>query len=397
MNTGAFAICFACWMCYSILLAHLVNVGEFSWSAAQMGSLMAVPLLTGSLARLPLGVLTDKYGGRIVFTGLMAISAIPMFLVSRAQNYSDFWWAGLGFGFTGGSFAVGMAYSSLWFPKDKQGMALGIFGLGNIGAALNSLLAPWLLKSLPDWRTLPRIYAVALLATAALFYVFTTPKRVDVSLERSLFQRLAPLKALRVWRFGLYYVLVFGAFVGLINWLPVYYGNVYKLNLAVVGSLTGLFVIPAALFRALGGWLSDRWGARAVMYRILTICMIGFSVLSLPPSRLSAPFFTMIIVLMGVMMGIGMGAVYKHIPDYFPAHVGVVGGMVSVMGGLGAFFCSKIFGRLLEWSGLWTSCWVFLALLSGVCLAWMHIVVKRMKTTPPGERTPSLDKLEAVS
>lgn len=378
-NTAAFTVCFACWMCYSILLAHLVNAGEFNWSAAQIGSLMAVPLLTGSLVRLPLGVLTDKYGGRIVFTLLMVLSAIPMYLVSRAQSYADFWWAGLGFGLTGGSFAVGVAYSSVWFPRDKQGAALGIFGLGNMGAALTSLFAPLLLKSLPDWRALPKIYAGLLLLTAVIFYFFTTPKKIEASLERSLLQRLAPLKVVRVWRFGLYYILVFGAFVGLINWLPSYYGNVYKFNLAEVGSLTSLFVIPAGLFRAFGGWLSDRWGARSVMYRILMTCVIGFSLLTLPTSSMPAPLLTVIVVLIGAAMGIGMGAVYKHIPDYFPTQVGVVGGMVGVMGGLGGYFCSKIFGFLLEWSNLWTSCWAFLALLSGVCLGWMHLVIKRMK------------------
>jgi MFS transporter, NNP family, nitrate/nitrite transporter len=380
MNTIAFTICFACWMAYSILIAHLVKIGAFDWDAAQIGTLLAIPVLTGSLTRLPLGMLTDMFGGRVVFSALMLVSAVPMYLVSHAQSYHDFWWAGLGFGLTGASFAVGIAYTSAWFPKQQQGTVLGIFGAGNIGAAVTTLGAPILLHYFDSWRTLPKIYAALLVVMAISFFVLTHPKKAEESEKKNLKQRIIPLRNVRVWRFGLYYFLVFGGFVAMTSWLPVYYINVYELNLVTVGILTSAFVLPAGLIRAVGGWLSDRWGARKVMYWVLGSCALGCSALILPRSLGMSPWlFIPIVFVIGIAMGIGSAAVYKHIPDYFPNEVGVVGGMVGVLGGLGGYFCPKVFGLLLDLAGAWTTCWIFLAVISMVSLAWMHSVVTHMK------------------
>ncbi|MDP3921159.1 MAG: nitrate/nitrite transporter [Candidatus Omnitrophota bacterium] len=378
MNTVAFTVCFACWMTYSILIAHLVSLGEFEWSATQIGALIAIPVLTGSLMRLPLGLLTDIFGGRIVYFVLMLFAAVPMYFVGEAKSYQDFWIAGLGFGVTGASFAVGIAYTSVWFSKERQGTALGIFGAGNAGAALTTLGAPILLRWLPDWRILPKMYAAALVLTAIVFWFLTHTKK-SVSGERlSIAQRLAPLRKVRVWRFGLYYVLVFGAFVALTGWLPVYYINVYKLDLVKVGLLSSIFVLPSGLVRALGGWLSDKFGARKIMYWVLGTCLTASSILILPPTLLNVAVFTGLVFMIGIAMGIGKAAVYKFIPDYFPTEIGIVGGLVGVLGGLGGFFCPKLFGIFLEGTGVWTTCWVFLAALSAVCLFWLRHTVRQI-------------------
>lgn len=419
MNTVAFMICFACWMTYSILITYLVKSQVFNWTPAQIGTLVAVPVLTGALLRLPVGTLTDIFGGRIVFTVLMLLAAVPMFLVSQAETYRDFWWAGLGFGISGASFAVGIAYTSVWFPKEKQGTALGIFGAGNAGAAITTLGAPVLLKHLEHWQTLPKIYAAALVITAVIFWFFTYPKKVESGPRKTFSQRLAPLQHVRVWRFGLYYFLVFGAFVALTGWLPVYYLNVYDLDLVMVGILSSFFVLPSGLIRALGGWMSDKWGARAVMYWVLAICFAGSLLLIVPngelltkgaqmvngkfaaaapqsiPVGMGVAGFTAIVFVIGIAMGIGKAAVYKHIPDYFPAEVGIVGGLVGVIGGLGGYFCPKIFGALLQWTGVWTTCWMFLALLSFVCLVWMHAVIKKMMVAKNPEWARALEELES--
>jgi len=439
-----------------------VNTGQFEWSAAQIGALVAVPVLTGSILRLPMGILTDMFGGRIVYGLLMLVSAIPMYWVSRAETYMDFWWAGLGFGLTGASFAVGIAYTSIWFKKGKQGTALGIFGVGNTGAAMTTLFAPILLSVLSDWRMLPKIYSLSLVVMAILFFVFTHSKKVGLKERKTLKQRLLPLKNIRVWRFGLYYFFVFGSFVALTGWLPIYYINVYELNLITVGILATVFVLPSGLIRAVGGWMSDHWGARKIMYWILSIGFLGCLLLTIPNAELiskgegvrsqvgspeskatvaqvaddfiqlqyktrdgsiekikqslvtktqnqkrwqqskvevgeevvlgeliargytkyslgfSCTIFTIIVFVVGISMGIGMAAVYRHIPDYFPDEVGVVGGIVGVIGGLGGYFCPKIFGLLLDWTGIWTTCWMFLSLVAIICLVWMHIVVRRM-------------------
>jgi NNP family nitrate/nitrite transporter-like MFS transporter len=241
-----------------------------------MGWLMGIPVLSGALMRLPLGAWTDKYGGRIVFSLLLLVASGGMFTMSLADSYSHFLLASLGFGLAGASFAIGIAYTSVWFPRKRQGLALGIFGVGNAGAAATALGAPILLGILTDhganlegWRTLPQLYALALLVTAVLFFLLTRNKAVDHARHRTTLQQLAPLKHLQVWRFGLYYFLVFGGFVALSQWLVPYYTNVYAMSV--------------------GGWMSDKWGARPVMYWILGITLGAAALNIAPPMDIYTP------------------------------------------------------------------------------------------------------------
>ncbi|MCC6476891.1 NarK/NasA family nitrate transporter [bacterium] len=480
LNTVAFTVCFAGWMMNGVLITFLVDNDVFTWDKAQMGWLIGIPVLTGAVMRLPVGVLTDKYGGRRVYTILMLVSAVPMYLTSMANEYYQFLVASLGFGLSGASFAVGIAYTSVWFPKGRQGTALGIFGVGNAGAALTSLGAPTLLRYLTDggtnldaWRTLPKIYALALVIMAAIFYSLTFEKRTaHSSSSLSIKQRLEPLKYIRVWRFGLYYFLVFGAFVALAQWLIPYYVNVYSMSVATAGMMAAIFSLPSGVTRALGGVISDKFGARRVMYWVLGSCLAGCALLCVPRMDIESPgpgvvsaragtvtfvndtlirvdqreyairseptswqahrdntvlvfpssefwhepvvnigdqvvkkqllargithlffqanvwVFTFILLLVGFMMGMGMAAVYRHIPDYYPEQIGVVGGVVGVVGGLGGFFCPILFGYMLKWTGIWTTSWIFLAALSFACLIWMHFVVQKMMR----EQAPTLMK-----
>ncbi|MGL1887164.1 MAG: MFS transporter, partial [Reichenbachiella sp.] len=463
INTLAFTLCFAAWMLNGVLVTFLVDNQVFDWTPIQIGWLIGIPVLTGALFRLPAGILTDKFGGKPVYTSLLLICAVPMFLLSYADDFWSYAFCSLGFGMAGTSFAVGIAYSSIWFPKERQGTALGIFGAGNVGAAITTMVGPKLLNFLTDekihlegWRTMPQIYAAFLVLMAILFFIFTENKKPATS-SKTLSGMLKPLKSIRVWRFGLYYFLVFGCFVAFAGWLMPYYTNVYKLDLITAGILASCFSLPSAITRAFGGWLSDKVGARNVMYWVLGASLILSTTLILPKMDIYAAgkgiiakksgtvtevtdeyvaidgqkylvkkkgdklnkvedefhfwpvketwqeitvakgdlikkkellavgkthiyfqaslwVFTIIIILIGSLWGIGMAAVYKHIPDYFPEEVGVVGGMVGVLGGLGGFICPIVFGYLLEVTGLWSSCWILMLILSGVCLIWMHRV-----------------------
>jgi NNP family nitrate/nitrite transporter-like MFS transporter len=296
MNTLAFLVCFACWVMYGVLITFLVDNGLYSFDAGQVGLLIGTPVLTGSILRLPLGVLTDKFGGRIMFIAVMLISAIAMYSVSFANSFTGFLLAGLGFGLAGASFAVGVAYTSAWFPISKQGTALGIFGAGNTGAALTSVFAPMILmqltgnlQNLDNWRMLPKLYAGLLVAMTVLFFFFTHSKKLEAGKGKSLKERLSPLREVRVWRFGLYYFLVFGAFVALSQWLIPYYVNVYGMSLATAGLLAAAFSLPAGIVRSIGGWMADRWGARRVMYAVLSGCAIFAVLLSIPRLDLESP------------------------------------------------------------------------------------------------------------
>ena len=476
MSTFAFVVCFAAWMMNGVLITFLVDNGVHSWGPSEMGWLIGIPVLSGSVFRLPLGVATDKWGGRIVFGSLLLLSAAPMYLVSSCNSYWQFFAASFGFGFCGTSFAVGIAYTSVWFPMRQQGTALGIFGAGNAGAALTSMGAPhvlnWLTnhgENMEGWRQLPKIYAALLLITGLVFLLTTRKRLPPGSANKTLSQRLQPLKNIRVWRFGLYYFFVFGGFVALAQWLVPYYVNAYGTSVALAGALAACNSLPSGVIRAIGGWMSDKFGARSVMYWVLGLSLVCCVLLIIPQMDIRSPgsgvmataagevltvspekivlkskigkevtyrlkqktaelvseeermmgllvlprstswqepvveagakvkkkellargvtqiffqaniwVFTILSLILGAVMGIGKAAVYKHIPDYFPADVGVVGGIVGVLGGLGGFVCPVIFGYLLQGTGLWTSCWMFFVVLIVICLTWMYQVIQSM-------------------
>jgi len=296
MNTLAFTVCFMVWMMNGVLITFLVDNRVLPLDKAQVGWLLGIPVLTGSLIRLPLGVLTDKYGGRIVYTLLMLIAAVPTYLLSYCGSYNDLLLASLGFGLTGGSFAVGIAYTSVWFGKNRQGTALGIFGAGNAGSALTSLLGPSILRWLTDagqnlegWKNFPKIYAAILVVMAVLFYIFTHDRKVQQDARMGLKERLKPLKHVRVWRFGLYYFFVFGGFVALAQWLIPYYVGGYGMSLAMAGFMATIFNLPSGVIRALGGYLSDKYGARAVMYWVFGTALLCCVLLCVPRMDIQSP------------------------------------------------------------------------------------------------------------
>jgi len=462
LNTLAFTVCFACWTLNGVLVTFLVDNGIFKWSVVQVGWLLGIPILTGSVMRLPIGILTDKYGGKYVFSFLLLLCSIPLFLLPFADSFFMFAVLSFLFGMVGTSFAVGIGFTSIWYPKEWQGRALGIFGMGNAGAAITTFVAPSLLNqfSVADpqngWKLLPIIYGFALVIIGIIFLIFTKNKRIE-NHTKTVSQMLGSLKSVRVWRFGAYYFLVFGCFVAYSQWLLPNFMNVYQTSLVMGGLFATMFSLPSGVIRAFGGFLSDKFGARKVMYWVLSSSVILSALLMVPkmdittagpgvlatkkgvvtevspanirvgdkdfpvnvkvekpkentifPSKNSWQevvvnqnqdvkkkellakgiteihfsanmwVYLVLVILIGISWGIGKAAVYKHIPDYFPTEVGVVGGMVGMIGGLGGFFGPIIFGYLLTSTGIWSSSWIFILLFSAICLIWMHITVTKM-------------------
>ncbi len=295
LNTLAFTVCFAAWMLNGVLVTFLVDNGVFKWGPVEIGWLLGIPILTGSIFRLPIGILTDKYGGKWVFGILLLVCAIPMYFLSYANSFAGFALMSVGYGLTGTGFAVGIAYTSVWYPKNWQGRALGIFGAGNAGAALTTLLAPTILNNLTNhgsdidkWRTLPQLYSLILVVMGILFLLFTTNKKPEQT-NKTMVATLASLKNVRVWRFGLYYFLVFGCFVAFSQWLVPYFVNVYAASLVTAGLFAALFSFPSGVIRALGGWMSDKLGARKVMYWVLGLSVFISFLLIIPKMEISSP------------------------------------------------------------------------------------------------------------
>ena len=284
MNTIAFAFNFAVWTMFSIIGLKIKQ--ELGLSDTQFGVLVATPILTGSLTRLPLGILTDYFGGRIVFFIQMILVAFATYSLAFATLYWHYILAGLFIGLAGGSFAIGIAYTSSWFEKDKQGTAMGIFGAGNAGAAITNLVAPMIVVA-AGWKMVPTVYSIAMASMAVLFWLFTydDPKqqaRKKAGTHKSIKDQLAPLKELRVWRFGLYYYFVFGGFVALALWLPKYYMGEYGLDLKTASFITMIFTLPSGLIRAAGGYASDKIGARAVNWWVFWFAASCLFLLSYP-------------------------------------------------------------------------------------------------------------------
>jgi Nitrate/nitrite transporter len=393
-STFAFTVCFAVWTIFSIIGVALKE--ELSLTEVQFGLLVGTPVLTGSLVRVVLGVWTDRYGGRLVYTLTMIAAAASTALLAFAQSYEQLLLAALGVGIAGGSFAVGVAYVSRFYASNRQGTALGIFGVGNVGSSVTKFLAPFVMLSW-GWQSVALVWAGVLALTALIFWCTApedpAPARSQAR-ARSWSEEFGPLKDIRVWRFALYYFFAFGAFVALTLWLPRYLIGVYGFDIAAAGMVAALYSIPASIFRAFGGTLSDKVGARAVLYWTFGISAVATLILAIPAGRylvqgidgpvtfafaLAPPVFIVITFVLGFAMSLGKAAVYKHIPTYYPDSVGVVGGLVGMIGGLGGFILPLLFGYLNDVTGMWTSCFMALFVLVVTLLAWMHVTVRRIE------------------
>jgi len=417
MSTLAFTVCFAVWTIFSIIGVQIKK--DLGLTDTQFGLLLGTPILTGSLIRLILGIWADQYGGRVVLAGVMLAAAVATWLLTFAYDYPTFLLAALGVGIAGGSFAVGVAYVSRWYDQDRQGTALGIFGAGNVGAAVTKFLAPFIMVAW-GWKSVADIWAAALVVMAAVFWL-TTKDDPELAARRKAGTRpeplsamLEPLRNIQVWRFALYYFFVFGGFVALALWLPRYLIGVYGLDIVTAGMLAAVYSVPASLFRIYGGVLSDRFGARRVMYWTFGVSAVACFVLAYPPTRyivqgIQGPIsftletglvpFTALVFVLGFFMSLGKAAVYKHIPVYYPGRVGAVGGVVGLVGGLGGFVLPIAFGLLNDLTGLWTSCFMLLFLVVAVSLVWMHVSIRAMEREKAGEalaRLPELPEMQPI-
>ena len=403
MSTIDFTVMFAVWLMFGILGIEIQK--ELGLSDVELSWVSAVAVLNGSLWRLPAGILADRIGGRKVTIFMLATTAIPAYFISTAHSYG--WLLVLAFlvGFAGNLFSVGIAWNAAWFGRQRQGFALGLFGAGNVGASVTKFIGPPLIAGTTGmtfafgiqggWRLVPVIYAVLLVLLAVLTWLVVPHHDRLAGQSKPIREMLVPLKHVRVWRFSLYYVAVFGAYVALSAWLPKYYVDNFKVDLYTAALLTATFIFPASLLRPLGGWISDRIGARKVMYLCFTVMLATTGILMMPNGHIvivhpdgsqtqhleyaiNVWWFAILVFLLGCAMGVGKAGVYKHIPEYFPDNVGSVGGLVGMLGGLGGFVLPPLFAYTKLWSGFPSSTFFVLFILTGICLAWMHVTIVRM-------------------
>ncbi|MEX3981298.1 nitrate/nitrite transporter [Paraburkholderia sp. EG287A] len=385
-STFAFTICFAVWMMFAILGIPLKK--QLHLTDTEFGLIAAMPVLTGSLARVPLGIWTDRFGGRIVFFITMLVTVVPIWLVSYATQLWQFLTLGLFVGFAGASFSVGTPYVARWFPKSRQGLAMGIFGAGNSGAALNKFVAPVLIVAAGTWTIVPKVYAVAMLATALLFWMFSASNPAHrVPGKESVADQLRVLADPRVLRYAQYYSVVFGGYVGLSLWMPQYYVNQYGFDIEHAAFLAACFSLPGGVLRAVGGWLSDRYGAYRTTWAVMWVALACFFLLSYPPTDFTIhsahgpiglhistgpAFYTVLMFVVGIAMAVGKASVFKFIGDEYTDNIGAVSGIVGLAGGLAGFVLPILFGLLVDLTGVRTTCFMLMFGATLVSLLFMH-------------------------
>jgi MFS transporter, NNP family, nitrate/nitrite transporter len=400
MSTVSFTVCFAVWMMFAVIgipIKKMLGLNE-----TQFGLLAATPVLTGSLIRLPLGMWTDRFGGRIVFFILMLCTVIPIWLIGEASAYWHFLVLGLFVGLAGGSFSVGIAYCARWFDKKHQGFAMGIFGAGNSGAALNKFVAPAILVAF-GWAMVPRVYAAAMLVTALAFWFlsYTDPGHADGG-EVKLQEQLKALKDPNVWKLCQYYSIVFGGYVALSLWMTKYYITEYGFGIEVAALLAACFSLPGGVLRAVGGWMSDRWGAHPVTWWVLLFSWACLFFLSYPQTDLvirtatgeirfhvglNPWMFTVLMFLMGIAWAFGKASVFKYISDEYTHNIGVVSGIVGLIGALGGFLLPIMFGAMVDLTGVNSSIFMLMwgvTLVSLVWMYWTEIVPQRARAATQG-------------
>lgn len=393
MNTVAFTACFAVWVMFSIIgipIKELLDLNQ-----TQFGLLVATPILTGSLLRLPLGMMTDKFGGKPVYFGLLVSIIIPLWFIASATEFWHFLVLGLFVGAAGASFSVGIAYTARWFEKKKQGFAMGIFGAGNAGAALTKFVAPTLVVAY-GWEAVPKVYAVMMAIVAVLFFFFTyTDTDHHVSKNITVRDQLQVLKDPKVWKYCQYYSLVFGGFVGLSLWMTKYYVSEYGHGIQTAALLAAIFVLPSGVIRALGGWLSDRYGAHTVTWWVMWVSLGCLFFMAYPQTDLVITtvkgetiamhvglnewVFTALLFVVGIAWGFGKASVFKYLSDEYPENIGVVSGIVGLAGGMGGFLLPIMFGALLDYTGVNSTAFMLLFGITLVSLIWMHYSGERAK------------------
>jgi NNP family nitrate/nitrite transporter-like MFS transporter len=361
LSTLAFAIAFAVWGMIAPMAKTFQT--QLGITEKQAWFLIAAPVLLGSVGRIPMGMLADRFGGRIVFGALLMFLAIPAIMLSLAKSYTDFLVWGLLLGVAGTSFSIGVAFASKWFPPQKQGLALGIYGAGNVGQSIALFGVP-LLAGMWGWQNTYRLFGLVALLWGIVFLAFArnAPVRVAPKSFGEMFRVLAtePLS----WLLSLFYFVTFGGFVALSIGLPKLLQEIFHLTKEDAGLRVAGFVVVATAMRPIGGWLSDRFGGANVLMWVFAaagVLALGLTIEHIVPFSIGA---------LGVAaaIGAGNGAVFKLVPQYFPKDVGTVTGLVGAMGGLGGFFPPIVLGYIKTYTGVYDLGFILLTAFCFACL-----------------------------
>jgi MFS transporter, NNP family, nitrate/nitrite transporter len=368
LSTSAFAASFAVWGLIGALAPTFAQA--YGLSAKAKSLMIAIPVLLGALGRIPAGMLADRFGGRHVFAALLVLSAVPAIFIGFSNSYSALIVLGLFLGIAGSTFPVGVGFTSKWFTADQQGTALGIYGMGNIGQSVAVFGAPVLAIALGSWRPVFFIFTAVSIVWGLVFFL-TARDAASPTKPKTMADNLGVLRREPLaWILSLFYFLTFGGFVAFSIYLPTLLKDNFKLSAADAGARTAGFVLLATLMRPVGGMLADRRGGA----RVLVFVFLAIAVLATLMGCPWMPTFTAGALGAAAALGLGNGAVFKLVPQYFPKETATVTGLVGAFGGLGGFFPPLVLGVLRDATGAYTWGFVFLALFALLCLTINYFV-----------------------
>jgi len=386
--TLAFAANFSVWTLYAVMGIQIRD--DLFLSSTQLGILLAAPIFSGAVLRWPIGILAERMDCKKLYLYQMILLVPALFLLPTIGSYTGYLAIGLWLGISGVSFTIGIRYVSEWFETRMQGTAMGVFGSGNLGAAITLLILPLIIKYL-GWDKIGLVYAIGMIFVIALFALLAPKPIQHTTYSPSDNQGHHWLRDWRIWRFGLYYYFVFGSFLALILWLPQYYMNAYNLSFSEAMNFTLLFAFTSSLVRALGGWFSDRYGARTINWSVFWVCLVSLFFLSYPPTTMTIHgiegdveifieinkwVFTFLLLIIGLAQGFGRASVYKTIHDHYPLQMGRVGGFVAFIGALGGCTLPVMFGLADDLIGVHSASFMLLYGVLAGCMILMHFAIK---------------------
>lgn len=391
--TMTFGWCFAVWTWYAA--AGLLLQAQWQLSGTELGLLLASPMLTGALLRLPAGILADRICPRLLWQGLLLLQTPPLFLLSHVETFTGYLFCGLWLGVSGISFTLGTRYLTLLTPPEKAGFALGIFGIGNAGAAVSLFAASVVADQVTLLLDAGFYFGILNLVTLALFSWFcpaVPPRSMAAPATIAAHDWRSLLRDSRIWRFSLYYYFVFGCFLALLLWLPHYYMTAYQLPMDQALSFTLFFVATSSMVRGLGGYLAQRFGSRTINWSVFWICLCCLFFLSYPPTDLvirgidkqvalhieiNVWLFTALLFVVGIAQGLGRASVYSLLYRYYPHQFGAASGIVSSAAATGGFTLPVLFGLSQDLLGIYSGCFMLLYGVLAGCMILMFFANQR--------------------
>ena len=363
-----FDVSFMVWIMIAALGVYIAE--DFSLSATQKGFMVAVPILAGSLLRIPLGIAADYFGPKKTGTVGLILTLLPLLGGwLGGEDLKQIFLVGFMLGIAGASFAVALPMASRWYPPQYQGFAMGIAGAGNSGTVLASFFAPRLAEQV-GWHGVFGLAILPVLLTLGVFLLLARESPGQPSPQRPL-HYLRVLREPDLWWFNLFYMVTFGGFVGLASFLPIFFHDQYGVSRIMAGNLTALAVFAGSFLRPLGGFLADRFGGiRSLLALYGIVASLTFVVGHLPPVHLA----TLSLFLGMGALGMGNGAVFQLVPQRFGREIGVVTGIVGSAGGFGGFLLPSLFGILKDSTGSYGAGFLLFSLVAFCCVGLLAYV-----------------------